>query len=171
MSNEYDVLIRSAQVYDGEGSPPVCADVAIEAHRIARVGSLDGCEARMEVDASGLALAPGFIDVHTHDDFAALLRPDMGFKSRGGVTTCIVGNCGFGAAPFAAAIEMLGYEVPYSAHPVIFWDLFGEQGHPVRREFHSAWLTKLESASESEVSHMGEAIEIPYAPPSDWRDL
>lgn len=112
MSNEYDVLIRSAQVYDGEGSPPVCADVAIEAHRIARVGSLDGCEARMEVDASGLALAPGFIDVHTHDDFAALLRPDMGFKSRGGVTTCIVGNCGFGAAPFAAAIEMLGTLVP-----------------------------------------------------------
>jgi N-acyl-D-amino-acid deacylase len=112
MNKAYDVLIRNAQVYDGEGGPPVSADVALESDRIARIGSLDGCAARLEIDASGLALAPGFIDVHTHDDFAALSHPDMGFKSRGGVTTCIVGNCGFGAAPFGEAIDMLGKLVP-----------------------------------------------------------
>lgn len=112
MAKVYDVLVRNAQVYDGEGGPPRNADIAVESERIARVGSLDGCSAEIEIDASGLALSPGFIDVHTHDDFAALLHPDMGFKSRGGVTTCIVGNCGFGAAPFAQAVAMLGKLVP-----------------------------------------------------------
>jgi N-acyl-D-amino-acid deacylase len=101
MNKSYDVLIRNAKVYDGEGRPPRNADVALESDRISRIGSLDGCDAKLEIDATGLALSPGFIDVHTHDDFAALTHPDMGFKSRGGVTTCIVGNCGFGAAPFA----------------------------------------------------------------------
>lgn len=115
MNQPYDVLIRNAQVYDGEGGPPMSADVALESDRIARIGSLDGCVAKLEVDASGLALSPGFIDVHTHDDFAALYHPDMGFKSRGGVTTCIVGNCGFGAAPFAEAVDMLGRLTPGAA--------------------------------------------------------
>lgn len=112
MNKPYDVLIRNAQVYDGEGGPPASADVAVESDRIARIGSLDDCVAKLEIDASGLALSPGFIDVHTHDDFAVLSYPDMGFKSRGGVTTCIVGNCGFGAAPFAEAVQMLGHLVP-----------------------------------------------------------
>ena len=112
MNKSYDVLIRNAQVYDGEGAPPVNADVALDADRIARIGSLDGCASKLDIDAGGLALSPGFIDVHTHDDFAALSHPDMGFKSRGGVTTCIVGNCGFGAAPFAEAVDMLGRLTP-----------------------------------------------------------
>ena len=112
MNKPYDVLIRDAQVYDGEGRPPRNTDVAVESDRIARTGNLDGCTAKLEIDASGLALSPGFIDVHTHDDFAALYHPDMGFKSRGGVTTCIVGNCGFGAAPVSEAVDMLGRLTP-----------------------------------------------------------
>jgi N-acyl-D-amino-acid deacylase len=117
MDKNYDVLIRNANAYDGEGRPPINVDVAVESDRIARIGSLDGCSAKIEIDASGLALSPGFIDVHTHDDFAALTHPDMGFKSRGGVTTCIVGNCGFGAAPFAEAVDMLGRLTPGPALP------------------------------------------------------
>lgn len=107
-----DVLIRGAEVYDGSGNQAELSDVAIEADRIAEIGSLDSMSGRLEIDARGFALAPGFIDVHTHDDFAALAYRDMGFKSRGGVTTCIVGNCGFGAAPFTAAVEMLGTLTP-----------------------------------------------------------
>jgi N-acyl-D-amino-acid deacylase len=105
VSGRYDVLIRGAQVFDGSGAPPVVADVALEGDRIAAVGAAGGA-ARESVDAQGLALAPGFIDVHTHDDFAALAHPDMAFKLVGGVTTCVVGNCGFGAAPHAAAAVM-----------------------------------------------------------------
>lgn len=117
MSQEYDTLIRNALVFDGQGSPPEQVDVAIEAGKIAAIGSLDAAVAKEEMSVDGLALCPGFIDVHTHDDFAALSHPDMGFKSRGGVTTCIVGNCGFGAAPFAEAVDMLGRLTPGLSFP------------------------------------------------------
>jgi N-acyl-D-aspartate/D-glutamate deacylase len=89
-------------LFDGSGAPPRRADVAVRGARIETVGEVPGRGGR-EIDASGLALAPGFIDVHTHDDFAALIHPDMAFKARGGVTTCVVGNCGFGAAPWREA--------------------------------------------------------------------
>ncbi|TDJ22163.1 MAG: D-aminoacylase [Gammaproteobacteria bacterium] len=97
----HDLVIRNASVYDGTGSAPVITDIAIDGDRIAGIGTPGA--AREELDATGLALAPGFIDVHTHDDFAAVLYPDMAFKVCGGVTTCIVGNCGMGAAPFRQA--------------------------------------------------------------------
>jgi N-acyl-D-aspartate/D-glutamate deacylase len=96
-----DLSIRGALVYDGTGAPPRRADVALRGDRIAAVG--DAADAERVLDARGLALAPGFIDVHTHDDFAVLLHPDMAFKVCGGVTTCVVGNCGFGTSPWAAA--------------------------------------------------------------------
>ena len=117
MSSHFDLLIRGATVYDGSGASGAVADVAVDGEHIARIGTLDACSATREIVADGLALAPGFIDVHTHDDFAALANPDMGFKSRGGVTTCIVGNCGFGAAPFDAALQMLGKLTPGQTPP------------------------------------------------------
>jgi len=101
----HDLVIREAMLYDGSGAPPRRADVAIEGNRLAAVGSAPGA-ARAVLDARGLAIAPGFIDVHTHDDFAALVHSDMAFKLVGGVTSCVVGNCGFGAAPHAAAAVM-----------------------------------------------------------------
>ena len=105
MAGRFDTVVREVAVYDGTGAAPLTADVALEAGRIAAVGAVAG-SARETLDGRGLALAPGFIDVHTHDDFAALIHPDMAFKLAGGVTTCIVGNCGFGAAPHAAASVM-----------------------------------------------------------------
>lgn len=100
-----DCIIREVAIYDGRGAPPVTGDVAIEGDRIAAVGAVAG-SGRATLDGRGLALAPGFIDVHTHDDFAALMYPGMAFKLEGGVTTCVVGNCGFGAAPYGAAMAM-----------------------------------------------------------------
>jgi N-acyl-D-amino-acid deacylase len=105
VSARFDAVFREVEVYDGTGAPPIIADVAIAGDRIAALGSAPG-DARETVDGRGLALAPGFIDVHTHDDFAAVKYADMAFKLAGGVTTCVVGNCGFGAAPFAAASVM-----------------------------------------------------------------
>jgi len=101
----HDLVIREARLYDGSGAPPRIADLAVEGERITAVGTISG-SARRTVDGRGLALAPGFIDVHTHDDFAAVVHPDMAFKLEGGVTSCVVGNCGFGAAPHAAAAVM-----------------------------------------------------------------
>ncbi len=99
------LAIRNALIHDGAGSDPITGDVLIEGDRIVEVGIVSG-GADDDIDVGGLSLAPGFIDVHTHDDFAALVHRDMAFKTRGGVTTCIVGNCGFGAAPFDAAMVM-----------------------------------------------------------------
>ncbi|MGH8676620.1 MAG: N-acyl-D-amino-acid deacylase family protein [Burkholderiales bacterium] len=119
MSGDFDAVIREVTVYDGTGAPPRLADAAIEGGRIARLGTVPGA-ARETVDGRGLALAPGFIDVHTHDDFAAIRYPDMAFKLAGGVTTCVVGNCGFGAAPFGAASVMAKTLHPNLALPP--WD-------------------------------------------------
>src|ERR1700730_13219843 len=98
-----DLLVRGATVYDGTGGPARVADVAVTAGRIEAVGDLSAAHPGTEIAAGGLALAPGFIDVHSHDDFAVFLMPEMDFKVAQGVTTDVVGNCGLGAAPFAAA--------------------------------------------------------------------
>lgn len=105
MDERHDLVIRNVEIYDGTGGAPRSGALAIDADRIAAVGDVEGPGA-VELDASGLAAAPGFIDVHTHDDFAAVLHPDMAFKIEGGVTTCVVGNCGMGAAPWAQARMM-----------------------------------------------------------------
>ncbi len=103
-SERWDVIIRNATIYDGSGSQPFTADVALRNDRIMSVGQVKG-EAGAIFDAAGLALAPGFIDVHSHDDLIVLLSPEMDFKLMQGVTTDIVGNCGFGVAPYQAAIR------------------------------------------------------------------
>src|SRR2546428_12578964 len=104
-----DLVIRGASLYDGTGAPARICDVGIAAGRIVAVGDLADERPARAVDADGLALAPGFIDVHSHDDFAVFLVPEMDFKVAQGVTTDIVGNCGLGAAPFAAARAYLAF--------------------------------------------------------------
>jgi N-acyl-D-aspartate/D-glutamate deacylase len=97
--NDCDFLIRNANVFDGTGAEPQRIDVAIRAGRIIDLGPSLTCHAAEAVDAHGLALAPGFIDVHTHDDLALLNTPAMLPKLSQGVTTVIVGNCGISASP------------------------------------------------------------------------
>ncbi len=85
-------------VFDGSGRAGFTADVEIDGDRIVSVGPSTGVEAD-EFDGTGLALAPGFIDVHTHDDIAVMVDPDHGCKTLQGVTSVVVGNCGMSAAP------------------------------------------------------------------------
>jgi N-acyl-D-amino-acid deacylase len=94
-----DTVIRSASVLDGTGTAPVLCDVAIREDRIVAVGPSLDCLAATTIDADGLSLAPGFIDVHTHDDLSVLHGPAMLPKLSQGVTTVIVGNCGISASP------------------------------------------------------------------------
>jgi N-acyl-D-amino-acid deacylase len=98
----YDTLIRRALLLDGSGAPPAPCDVAVANERIAAVaaaGSIDPATASEVWDADGRALAPGFIDVHAHDDIPAVRRPELTPKISQGVTTVVVGNCGISAAP------------------------------------------------------------------------
>ncbi|MGB6828601.1 MAG: D-aminoacylase, partial [Terracidiphilus sp.] len=112
MSNP-DLIIRNALVFDGSGAAPTRSDVSIAEDRIIAIGPspqavLGSSEAAAIkiVDARGLALAPGFIDVHTHDDLAVLAKPSMLPNISQGVTTVITGNCGISAAPVTLRGEL-----------------------------------------------------------------
>src|SRR5487761_742485 len=96
----HDVVFRNATVIDGTGGSRFRADVAVSGERIAAVGDLGAATAAREIDAAGRALAPGFIDAHTHDDRAVLCGPEcMLCKMSQGVTTVVVGNCGISLSP------------------------------------------------------------------------
>lgn len=94
-----DTLIRNAHILDGSGAPAEQMDVALSGDRICEIGPSLNYSATSLVDADSLALSPGFIDVHTHDDTAVIHDPGMLPKLSQGVTTVIVGNCGICAAP------------------------------------------------------------------------
>src|SRR4051812_33022419 len=91
-SQSYDIVIRHGRVVDGTGNPAFFGDVAIKDHRIAAIGRIGG-NAKPEIDAQGLIVAPGFIDVHTHADEIADMPKAENFV-RMGVTTIVAGNCG-----------------------------------------------------------------------------
>src|SRR6202795_4285138 len=103
-----DILIRGGHVFDGSGSAGVRADLAISGGRIAAIGAGLPQEARKIIDASGLAVAPGFIDIKTHSDFTLPINPRAESKLRQGVTTEIIGHCGFSVAPaLPGKVELL----------------------------------------------------------------
>jgi N-acyl-D-aspartate/D-glutamate deacylase len=99
MSPPADLLIRNALVFDGTGNPPQVEDLAIRDGRIAARGpSLDPSQAERELDAAGLWLMPGLLDIHTHLDLELELAPGLPESVRHGTTTVVVGNCSLGTA-------------------------------------------------------------------------
>jgi N-acyl-D-amino-acid deacylase len=105
MSEYFDLLIRNATIVDGTGAPGVTGDIAVRGDRIAQTGRFDQARAAVEMDASGMVAAPGFIDVHTHDDRLMLSSPDMTAKISQGVTTVVAGNCGISLAPMPGGVK------------------------------------------------------------------
>jgi N-acyl-D-amino-acid deacylase len=140
-----DLLVRDALVVDGTGSPPFPGDVGVEDGRIAAVGRARAARARRTVEAAGRVVCPGFVDPHSHSDFTILANPTAESTIRQGVTTEVVGNCGWSYAPVSgisrpfveARLRTFGYDGPAC------WETFGEHLAFLARAGHSqnlAWF-------------------------------
>ena len=132
---QFDLVLRNGLAFDGSGAPPAVADVAVAGDRIAAIERIPAGRGAVEIDVRGQAIAPGFIDVHTHDDRALLVAPDMAAKTSQGVTTVIAGNCGVSLAPL-----VLGDALP---PPPL--DLIGDAGS-YRFAGFGAYLDALDAA-------------------------
>lgn len=95
----YDVVIRNGTIVDGLGGEPYVGDVAVAQGVIKAVGSVNGDGAGREIDATGLLVTPGFVDLHTHYDGQSIWSERLTPSSAHGVTTVVMGNCGVGFAP------------------------------------------------------------------------
>ena len=127
---EYDTIIKGGTVIDGMRTPRYVSDVAIKDGKVAQIGGLRGSSAGQVLDASGLIVAPGFVDLHTHYDAQIQWDPYCTLSSWHGVTTILIGNCGFGFAPCrpedreAAMLSMTRNEaIPFEAmQKGMLWD-------------------------------------------------
>ncbi len=102
----YDLVIRNGSVIDGSGAPRRKADIAIAGERIAAITESGSLRSDNEFDATARIVAPGFIDVHTHDDTALIENPGMAMKASQGVTTVVCGNCGASPSPFTREVPL-----------------------------------------------------------------
>jgi N-acyl-D-amino-acid deacylase len=129
----FDLLIKDGWVVDGSGAAGFRADVAVAGGRIARVGTLGGAEAATVLEAQGLAVTPGFIDMHSHADFSLPVCPTADSLVHQGITTLVVGQCGFSPAPLMAGTRaqvtrQMDASMGRSGRPLPWekWSGFGE---------------------------------------------
>ncbi|MCM0019107.1 MAG: amidohydrolase family protein, partial [Tagaea sp.] len=108
----FDTIIANGNIVDGTGRAAFAGDVGIRDGKIAEIGALNGAAAKTRIDAQGLAVAPGFIDIHTHSDFVLLVDGTADSQVHQGVTLEVVGQCGMSCAPFGGDMtgdQLFGY--------------------------------------------------------------
>jgi dihydroorotase/N-acyl-D-amino-acid deacylase len=119
----FDILIQHARIVDGSGNPWYQGDIGIRGDAIAAIGHLDGAPAKLRLDARGLTVAPGFIDIHTHARRGIFLDPAAQNYIRQGVTTLIEGNDGSSPLPLGSFLQKVA-----EAHPAVNFGSFVGQG-------------------------------------------
>jgi N-acyl-D-amino-acid deacylase len=157
-----DVIIRGAQVADGSGTALRTADVGIKDGAITAIGAISD-EAATTIDAGGLVVAPGFIDVHTHSDLTLLAEPLAESAIRQGVTTHVFPNCGHGAAP--AVGEARGdIEERAAAFGIeVTWRTVGEYFQRVADARPSINVVPMVSQGSVRMAVMGRSTDAPSA--------
>ncbi|GIV16188.1 MAG: dihydroorotase [Armatimonadota bacterium] len=133
----FDLIIRGGTVVDGSGGEPFVADVGVRGERIVAIGDLRAAHAPCVIEAAGLCVAPGFIDIHTHSDISLLYNPQQTSALAQGITTQVVGNCGIAMGMitdepiFAYERRWLapyGIRVTWEGRLARFYELVGERG-------------------------------------------
>lgn len=140
--SSYDLVIRNGEIIDGTGAPRRKADIAIKGSRIAAIGAPGTLKSDHEFNAAGKIVAPGFIDVHTHDDTALIENPAMTMKASQGVTTVVCGNCGASPAPFTQYVptELIGLIVKKREHMTKTFAEFAKLVEAAKPAVNSAFL-------------------------------
>jgi N-acyl-D-amino-acid deacylase len=161
LMNMFDTIIPGARLIDGTGAEPFVADLCIADGKIAAIGDFTGFRANEEFQADSRVLAPGFIDVHTHDDLHVIRHPSMLPKLSQGVTTVIAGNCGISAAPLrlvdepADPINLLGEGSDFT-YPCFAWLRgCGQSGNPCRQCGGAYWSYLAAQQSYGQLSTAG----------------
>ena len=129
----FDLVIQGGRVVDGTGATAFGGDIGVTGDRITAIGDLSMAEARDTLDAAGLVVAPGFIDIHSHSDFTLLIDPRAHSQVYQGVTTELVGNCGHGCAPLGPNVEAFTGNV-YGYQDVLPIDWTTMEGYLARME-------------------------------------
>lgn len=125
---DYDIIIKNGKIIDGTGNPWMKSDIGILEGKIQSVDQLDISQAGHIINASGLIVTPGFIDIHTHSDLTLLINSNAESKVRQGVTTEVVGNCGTSPAPTSeSTLDLLKKTWGSEADEVDWaWKSFGD---------------------------------------------
>ena len=100
----YDIVIADALVFDGQGGPPAKADIGVVGETIQTIGKIKSGRGKLVIGAKGLAVSPGFIDVHDHTDVSLIVNPKAESVIHQGITTLVSGNCGDSAFPVPDSI-------------------------------------------------------------------
>ena len=121
-----DLVVSGGTVVDGTGAPGIPADVGVDGGRIVEIGDLRDAEPERRLDASGMIVAPGFIDIHSHSDYTLLVDPRAQSAVAQGVTTELVGNCGHGCAPITDPDRFTSNIYGYDPAVRIDWSTMAE---------------------------------------------
>ena len=133
---DFDIVIKNGNVVDGTGNPSTKLDIGVLNGKILSVGKIDSSQAEHVIDANGLIVTPGFIDIHTHSDLTLLINRKAESKVRQGVTTEVLGNCGTSPAPINESTRDLlkktwGHEADYVDWD---WKTFGDYLHQIQNQ-------------------------------------
>ncbi|MHA2371257.1 MAG: amidohydrolase family protein, partial [Candidatus Hodarchaeales archaeon] len=126
-----DILIKNGKIIDGTGNPWHSGDLTLFEGKIQTIGKREDATALKDIDATGLIISPGFIDVHNHSDETTLVYRQMENAVMQGITTVVAGNCGMGLAPIRPTIreqvqKRISLELPPEAQLKVTWETFDE---------------------------------------------